>query len=104
MIELQQAREPKNMENDDSDGDESIGDVASSNDISETTVSTGSNKTISSDEGNHAFVNRVIGRTVKNGKEASNYEKPEYKGKKCLVCNGKFNVKSKYHVCKLQAV
>ena len=101
MSEVRQAREQNNIENDGANDDEFIGDVAGSNDINEATISTGSNKTISSDEGNHAFANRVIGRTVKNGKEASNYEKPEYKGKKCLVCNGKFNVKSKYHVCKL---
>ena len=43
----------------------------------------------------------MLGKTVKNGKEASEHVEPEYKGKRCLVCKGKFNVKSKYQVCKL---
>ena len=44
------------MENDGSDGDESIGDVAGSDDISEVSISTGSNKTILSDEIMHLII------------------------------------------------
>ena len=47
------------------------------------------------------FQNRVIGQAVKNSKEATEYVEPEYQGKRFPVCKGKFNIKSKYHVCQL---
>ena len=58
---------------------------------------TGGDRTVSSHEHSHEFENRIIGKTVRNGKEASEYVEPEYRGKRCLVCKGKFNVRSKYH-------
>ena len=63
--------------------------------------STGANETLSSEEENHPYVNRIIGKAALGGKKAKEHDVPEYKGKKCLVCRGKFNVKSKYQVCKL---
>ena len=74
-----------NMEMDDSSDEESFG----------------GNETLSSAEGEHPFVDRVIGKVAANGKKKKESEVPEYKNKKCLACGGKFNVKSKYQVCKL---
>ena len=111
MSELNQARQQDVPENnlidgdlDDSNDDHDLSLVSGtldSGESSEITQSTETNDTVSSDEVHHAFENRVLGKTVKNGKEASDHVEPEYKGKKCLVCKGKFNVKSKYQVCKL---
>ena len=57
--------------------------------------------TKSSEDSNHPYSDRVIGKCNANGKAAQEYEKPEYLKKRCLSCNGKFNKRSKYQVCKL---
>ena len=50
----------------------------------------------------HPYEGRTIGQAATaNGKKVVEYEVPEYKNKKCLSCKGKFNVKSRYQVCKL---
>ena len=59
----------------------------------------GNCETSSSSEEDHQYQDRVIGITVR-GLRQREFEAPEYKGKKCLVCKGGFNVKSKYLVCK----
>ena len=60
-----------------------------------------SDETKSSVESNDPYEGRVIGKTNKNGKKDIEYEKPEYHKKRCLACNGIFNKKSKYQICKL---
>ena len=72
-------------------------DEMSKEESSEISNSTGGDRTVSSDEHPHEFENKIIGKTVRNGKDASEYVEPEYTGKRCLVCKGKFNVRSKYH-------
>jgi hypothetical protein len=62
--------------------------------------STGANATLSSEEEDHPYKDRRIGKAF-GGKKVVEHEVPEYKGKKCLVCKGRFNVKSKYQICKL---
>ena len=103
MSELKQARRKNVSENDlddsDLDTDNVNVDIGQSSGASEASIE--SNRTNSSEEISHCFRNRVIGQAVKNGKEVTEYVEPEYKGKRCLVCKGKFNIKSKYHVCKL---
>ena len=87
----------------DESGDEEdsreAGDDLISND-SERFNSTGANATLSSEEENHPYKDRRIGKAA-GGKEVVDHEIPEYKGKKCLVCKGNFNVKSRYQICKL---
>ena len=43
----------------------------------------------------HLYQDREIGKAV-GGKKFTEHEVPEYKGKKCLQCKGRFNIKSKY--------
>ena len=60
------------------------------------------NNTHSSEEGNHPYGERIIGQVANaNGKRTRQYEEPIYKNKRCLSCRGKFNIRSKYQVCKL---
>ena len=63
--------------------------------------STGADATLSSVEENNPYEDRMIGKVHENGKKTNEYEVPEYKNKKCLACKGKFNIRSKYQVCKL---
>ena len=94
MSELKQARRKNESENDldhsDLNTDNVNVDIGHRSEASEASVK--SNRANSSEDISHCFQNRVIGRAVKNGKEATEYVEPEYKGK--------FNIKSKYH-CKL---
>ena len=103
MSELKQARRKNESENDldhsDLNTDNVNVDIGHRSEASEASIK--SNRANSSEDISHCFQNRVIGRAVKNGKEATEYVEPEYKGKRCLVCKGKFNIKSKYHVRKI---
>ena len=107
MSELKNTRQnksqaPNEERNSVEDSDDSLDSAVSiENEHSDVFNSTGANETLSSEEENHPYVDRIIGKAVPSGKTATEYEAPEYKGKKCLVCKGKFNVKSKYLVCKL---
>ena len=85
--------------NTDAAPDDSNNEELASND-SERFNSTGGNATMSSEEDNHPYTGRRIGK-AHGGKKPVEHEVPEYKGKHCLVCKGKFNVKSKYQMCKL---
>ena len=69
-------------------------EAADSSDMKESFV----DDTKSSEDSNHPYNDREIGKCNANGKEAQEYEKPEYLRKRCLSCNGKFNKRSKYQV------
>ena len=71
-----------------------------STDDSERVESLG-NETLSSSERSHPYEGRVLGEVAANGKEVMEFEVPEYKNKKCMVCRGKFNIRSKYQICKI---
>ena len=78
------------------DSDDSLDSAVSiENEHSDVFNSTGANETLSSEEENHPYVDRIIGKAVPSRKTATEYEAPGYKGEKCLVCRGKLNVKSK---------
>jgi hypothetical protein len=110
MAELQTARDKANDIPTDVVEDDNAANLLESDDDDESTnrenssnlfVSTG-NETLSSAEGSHPYEERLIGQVATaNGKKTKEYEVPEYKNKKCLSCRGKFNIKSKYQVCKL---
>ena len=109
MAELQKAKETVNdVSNDVEDENsaalsESLGEVDGSNKDSSNEQLIGSrDETHSSAEGAHPYEGRSIGKVAhSNGKKTKDYEVPEYKNKKCLSCKGKFNIRSKYQVCKL---
>ena len=118
MTELQNAKDKNQvMEEDGSDDDDAFDNPVDSADGSSSEAegepngsgdendsdqfnSTGANATLSSEEDNHLYQDREIGKAV-GGKKFTEHEVPEYKGKKCLQCKGRFNIKSKYQVCKL---
>ena len=109
MAELQRAKEAANevpnAVNDENRThlSESLGEVEASNGDSSSGQLVGNgDDTHSSAEGDHPYEGRTIGQAATaNGKKVVEYEVPEYKNKKCLSCKGKFNVKSRYQVCKL---
>ena len=59
------------------------------------------NETKSSIESNNPYGDRVLGRAGQNGRQEPEYQRSEFKGKRCLSCNGKFTKQSKYQICKL---
>ena len=109
MAELQRAKEAANEvpnavdEENRTHLSESLGEVEASNGDSSSGQLVGNgDDTHSSAEGDHPYEGRTIGQAATaNGKKVVEYEVPEYKNKKCLSCKGKFNVKSRYQVCKL---
>ena len=109
MAELQKAKETVNeISNNDEDENsaalsESLGEVDGTNrDSSNEQLGGNRDETHSSAEGAHPYEGRSIGKVAQsNGKKTKDYEVPEYKNKKCLSCKGKFNIRSKYQVCKL---